>query len=340
LDAGSISREFLALLTDVVRTQLRRLPDPGVRTLTDDDVDDAVQDFCVERWEGTIATILAEATSDESMKKLLHTIVRHWRIDKIRATDRGSVRRRLNDHLSESTEFEQVPADQPGAGQWRLVGSAGEPWGGRLEDLVAAAQIVRVAAVRWTDLSRRPPIASAGDLKAVLRAVLEAADGQSLEIQQLVDVIMRRFPAALDPQSHSLDMEFDRPGPQLSPEDAWQTGPDATDRATIVVRIVDQLTPDEQAILPLIGDIAAVRRHLNCGRSTAYNRVGKLKDLLLELAGGHDDAEQIVLEVIDRCADGNRGAVGDNDLPDALDNLADASSDPGVATPNTAGGRS
>lgn len=328
------------MLTEVVRKQLRRLPSPGGRTLTDDDLDDAVQDFVAERWERTVATLLTEATNDESVVKLLHTIVRNWRIDKFRATDRGSVRRRLDGHLAATSEFEQVLVDQPGAGRWRLVGSTGAPWGGRLEDLVAAAWTVRAAAVRWTDPNRRPPIASVGDLTAVLQAVMVAAGGQSLEVQQLVEVIMRRFPATLDPQWRSLEVDFDLPGSQLPPEEAWQTEQDAVTRGTVAAHIFNQLTPAERAVLPLMDSVVAVQQHLCRGRSTAYTYIGKLKDHLLELAGGYDDAEQVVLEVIDRCVrSGQEGGYGSSS-PGALDNLAHGSSDAGVIPPSTAGGTS
>jgi hypothetical protein len=155
LHEGHVGKGFLELLTAVVRQQLRRLPVLYVgRRLDDDLVGDAVQDFAEERWERTITALLTEATDDESLERLLHRIVRFWLIDQVRTTDRGSVLRRLRDHLTEDPAFEMVPDGEPGAGRWRLVGTADAPWGGRIEDLVAAAYRVPARAVRWSDPTR------------------------------------------------------------------------------------------------------------------------------------------------------------------------------------------
>lgn len=323
----------------MVRVQLKRLPGPGGGHPSEDEVDDALQTFVVERWDRTVAALLGQASDDESMTRLLHTIVGRWRIDKVRETDRGSVRRRLHEHLTETAEFEQVPTGEPGARRWRLAGSAGAPWGGLVEDLINAARTVPAAAVRWTDPNRRPPIASAADLTAVLHAVMLAAHQQSVEEQQLVAVIVGRFPATLDPEFCAFDAKADLPSAGLSAEQLVQAALDAETLTAAAARIVSQLNPVERSVLPLIDNVSAVRQCLGVGRSSAYNYINKLKDLIRELAGG-DDPEQIVLEVIDLCRSETAPATSEISTVAAVDNPAVVSSGLDVAIPSTAGGTS
>jgi len=303
LQSGHVGKGFLDLLTAVVRQQLRRLPILYVdRRLDEDLVLDFAQDFAAERWERTITALLAEATDDESLERLLHRIVRFWLIDQVRKTDRGSVLRRLRDHLSEHPAFEMVPDGEPGAGRWRLVGTASVPWGGRIEDLVAAAYRVPARAVRWSDPVRRPPIAHADDLTAILRGVMTAAGHQSLDLHQLVVVIIQRFPATMDPESRTIDADGDAvAAAEPTPDLALEAQQEESEVASAAARVFAQLTPVEQQLLPLIVDVRAVQEHLGCGRSTAYNRINKLTTLIRELTGGCDDPEKVAQEVVALC---------------------------------------
>ncbi|MGH3947580.1 MAG: hypothetical protein ACRDSE_00415 [Pseudonocardiaceae bacterium] len=300
---GRVGRDFLELLTAVVRKQLRRLPILYVgRRLDDDLVDDFVQDFAEDRWERTVAALLTEATDDRSLERLLHRIVRFWLIDQVRKTDRGSVLRRLREHLTEDPAFEMVAEGEPGGGRWQLVGTTGLPWGGRIEDLVAAAYRVPARAVRWSDPTRRPPIAYTADLTAVLREVMTAAGYQSLDLHQLVVVIVQRFPATMDPESRTIDADSDAiSATEPTPDLAWEAQQEASERASIAAHVFAQLTPNERRLLCLIDDVKAVQAHLGCGRSTAYNRINRLRALIRELTGGYDDPEQIGREVLALC---------------------------------------
>ncbi|MET7423616.1 hypothetical protein [Dactylosporangium sp. NPDC005555] len=292
------------LLRDVMRVQLRRLPILYAgRRLDDDYVWDFVQSFVEHRWERAIPALLAEADDDESLTRLFHRTVYYWLVDQVRDTDRGSVLRRLQDLLMAEPTFEMVPAGQPGTGRWRMAGTVGSPWGGRLDDLVAAAYTVRVRAVRWSSETRRPPIAYTPDLITVVEAVMSAAGFASLELQQLVAVIVRRFPATLDAEPRTIDETHEFvPADAPTPETVFEERDDARAAASAADSVFAQLTEVERQLLLLIEDPAAVRAHLRCGRSTAYTRIGKLKALIRELAGNHDDPEQVVREVLTLCA--------------------------------------
>jgi len=300
---GRFERNGLDLLFAVTQTQLRRLPVLHAdRRLDDEVVWDFVQDFADQRWERTAAALLAEATDEELLTRLLHRIVRNWLIDQVRKTDQGSVHRRLKDHLDGDPAFEAVPAGEPGAGRWRLAGSVEAPWGGRIDDLVAAAHKVPATAVRWSDPTRRPPITTAADLTAILREVMTAAGHQSLDLQQLTFVIMHRFPATLDPESRSVDPADDVLAAQdATPDVELLAQVEASGVASAARRVFGQLTAEERRLLPLILDQAAVQKLLGCGRSTAYNRINKLKELMREIVGPYEDPEQVAREVLALC---------------------------------------
>ena len=113
------------------------------------------------------------------------------------------------------------------------MGAQGPPWGGRIDDLVAAAYKVPAAAVRWRDPTRRPPIARAADLTEILKEVMAAAGHQSIELHQLVVVIMLRFPATLDPQSRTIDADSDAiPASEPTPELELDAQREASELAT------------------------------------------------------------------------------------------------------------
>lgn len=272
------------------------------RPLTDDLAWDFVQDFFVAKGQRVIPALLAESDDDASFERQLRTMVRNWLIDEVRKTDVGSVNRRIKDLLEEEDEFETVPDGEAGAGRWRLVGANGPPWGGRLEDLVAAAYGVPARAVRWDSETRRPPIAARPDLVAIVKAIVSAARYESLELRQIVAVIVRRFPETLDPQTRSVDQSDEQlASAEATPESLVVEQDEEVGAAASAVEVYGQLKPSERRLLPMIGDVDAVRAELGCGRSTAYNQIAKLKALVLELTGQFDDPEQVVREVLELC---------------------------------------
>jgi hypothetical protein len=334
LEAGVVE-PFLTLLHRVVGLQLRR--HPGAYWEQQDDPELGVvvtHDFVAERWDRTVAAVLAQADDDVSVERLLHTVVGNWLIDKFRDTDRGSVTRTLVKNLSAQDGFEKVPAGQAGAGRWRLADTREPPWSGSVDDLVAAAWSVRAAAVRWTSDNRRAPIAAAGDLSAVLRAVMAAARG-SLTEQQLVEVIVRRFPATLCTLASPPGM-LDGTAEQVAdsrplPGDVWQARQDASAAAEAAAVVMRQLTERDRHILRLLASdssaqaVRQVQQDLGCGRSRAYQHIDRVRSLVRELAGAFDDGEQVVRDVLALCQaqiavfgavdDGGDGPSNDSEDP-------------------------
>ncbi|MEV6236591.1 hypothetical protein [Lentzea sp. NPDC051838] len=299
-ELGYFGTKCTALVRDLVREEIRKFP---VLTAANPDLEDVVQEFFVDRLKAVTITLAAQAGSDASFARLLRRSVRNWLIDQARKTDLGSLRRSIEKTLAEEDAFEQVPAGQSGAGRWRLSGTTGAPRSNDPSSLLAAAWTVSgVKVPKWSSESRRPPVTDRPSMTAVLRAVLETADG-SLEIGQLVDVLRRRFGAVLDPVVVPLEMTSDSTLADDRPtvEDYVITADAELDAATKAAAISGALSPAERALLPHLENSSAAQYYLNVGRTQAYQHVANLKKKIVELAGDGDDAKLVVLELIRLC---------------------------------------
>lgn len=300
---GHFGPECLRLVQELMSEEMRRFPalEPAVGWQPAD-LEDLVQEFLEQRFVAMTTTLLTTARNDESMGRLLRRSIRNWLIDRARTTGTGRVRKLLEKVLVESAEFEKVSPGQPGAGQWRLAGSSSEPWAGDPQELMRAAsavQSVRMSA--WSSTTRRAPLASRESLIAVARAVLSTAGG-SLDIAQLTHVFVTRFPAALDWAVVPLE-----PGAAVfgadhpTPEEEVIAGYDEIDSGASAAEIVGMLSPAERTLVPHLDDVVAAQRVLDCRRSSAYQQMNRLREKLVQLAGGSDDRYAVVLEVIRLC---------------------------------------
>ena len=223
-----------------------------------------MQDFLADRIKPVTASLLSQATGDDSLARLLRTSIKNWLIDRARETGTGPMRRSIEKVLSTAPDFERVAAGEAGAGRWRLTDSEAEPWGGNIDDLTAAAWSVRdIRVPKWSSPTRRPPIADRESLIAVIRAVLARAEG-SVETSHLVAVFANRFAAALDPlvvlsrrRQHSIDFESVTP----DPEDTVLAEEVALDVATAAAEIAGRLTEAERQIVPILDDDQQFRQN-------------------------------------------------------------------------------
>ncbi|GLY71087.1 hypothetical protein Atai01_77060 [Amycolatopsis taiwanensis] len=268
------------------------------------DLEDLVGKFLTERLEKVTANFLALASDDASMGRLLRKSIRYWLVDQARQTAVGAVRRAVEKVLADEQDFERVPSGEPGTGRWRLAGTAVGPWSGVIDDLVVAARVVpNVKIPKWSSTTRRPPMANRASIAAVIRAVLTAAEG-SLEIAQLIEVFVARFPVVLDPATvPRLDAtEFDAPDrAALTPEEQVIAVEEEINAAASAVSVVAMLSPQEREIVRHFGDIPAIQALLNCGRTQAYHQVKRLREKLAQLVGDSDDVRAVGLEVIRLC---------------------------------------
>lgn len=295
---GCFGQAGVALARALVKEELGKFP-----VLAKQALDDVVQDFFVERIDPVTAMLVALATSEASVGKLLRRSIRNWLIDKARATGTGPLRRSIEKVLTEDV-FEQVPAGEPGAGRWRNAGTSGPPFAGDLDLLVQAAWgVPNVRTPNWASGSRRPPVADRRSMVAVAQAVLDAAGG-SLETAQLVFVFSRRFAAALDPIEvplGDLTASDNVASPELTAEDLVIAADAELDAACAAAEIVGRLSDHEKVVVPLLDDVHTVRQRLGLGRSQAYQLMARTRAKVCDLAGTGPESEQIVLEVIRLC---------------------------------------
>jgi hypothetical protein len=297
--AGYFGEECLALVERLLREELRQFV-----ALTRLDFEDVVQDFLADRIKPVTASLLSQATGDDSLARLLRTSIKNWLIDRARETGTGPMRRGIEKVLSTAPDFERVATGEAGAGRWRLTDSEAEPWGGNIDDLTAAAWSVRdIRVPKWSSPRRRPPIADRESLIAIIRAVLARAEG-SVETAHLVAVFANRFAAALDPLVVSIDDDnspIDVESATPDPEETLIADEVALDIATAAAEIAGRLTDTERQIVPILHDGGAIRQKLGKGRTQCAAFAARLKVKIRELAGTGSDAEEIVREVVAIC---------------------------------------
>ncbi|MCX4826854.1 hypothetical protein OG883_45285 [Streptomyces sp. NBC_01142] len=304
LGLGEIGPECLQLVSKLVREEARKLPalaPPGGSQPAD--LEDLVGDFLVEKGLAVTTNLLALASDDASVGRLLRTSIRHWLIDKSRKSGIVALGRSLSKVLESEAAFEQVPDQQPGGGRWRLAGSGASPWSGATSRLVEAARAVpNVRVPRWSSDTRRAPVADRASIVALLRAVLTAADG-SLEVSQLCEIFAERFPAVLDPVVVPLEAGAAHEPAALapSPEEAVLAEDAEFDAAVTAAEVVGMLSPQEQRMVPLLAEPQRIQELLACGRSQAYHQAKRLREKLAQFTGGLDDAHVAAREVIRLC---------------------------------------
>lgn len=304
-DLGHLDRECLRLIVKLVREEAPRFPVLApVGGWRPADLEDLVGEFLADRLEKVTVNLLALASDEASVGRLLRKSIRYWLIDQARKTGVGAVRRSVESVLSAEDAFEQVPADEVGAGRWRLAGAAVPPFPGVVEDLVKAAWAVpNVKIPQWSSSTRRPPVADRGSIVAVARAVLAAAGG-SLEVAELVQVFVVRFPVVLDPVVLPLP-QYPQTGvgrdDGLTPEEQAIAVDDEIDTAATAVEIVGMLSVQERRIVPHLHNPPGIQVVLGCGRSQAYHHAARLKEKLTQLIGDSDDVRAVGLEVIELC---------------------------------------
>lgn len=281
-----------------MREEVQRFPvlEPG-SGWTEDSIWERVQSFFTERGREVTVAVLAQTSDLASMSRYLRRSIRNFLVSEARKTPVGSVRRKIEDLLAASPEFERVPSGTAGAGRWQLVGAQWSPYAGELRPLVAAAySIPGVRAVHWSG-GRRAPLASDESLVAILNAVLSAAAG-SLAVPEVTWVLVQRFPAAVELADATLDQSaFDL---TVAP---FEDRPDVLVEVSARAReVYDQLSPSQRALLPhLDKPVDDHMQILGVGRSQAYEAARKLRAALRELVPEDELRGNVTLEVLRLC---------------------------------------
>lgn len=308
-ELGCFGPACLTLTGTLVRQEVQRFPVLGpLAGWQQADEEDLLSEFLADRLQAVTANLLALATDDGSVGRLLRTSIRRWLIDQARKTALGSVRRSLEEVLTDCSAFEAVPPGEAGAGRWRLSGTTVQPWSGPPDLLVEAAYAVpNIKIPKWTSETRRAPLADRKSLEAVIRAVLSTATG-SMEVAQLVEVFIARFPVALDPRVLPLP---DDAGSQItvsthaSPEGIVLARDDEAGAASVAAQIVAMLSPQERGMVTYLESLSELQALLGCGRTQAYHHRTRLKEKLQQLVGNGDgdQVRSVGSEVIRLCSE-------------------------------------
>lgn len=297
--------ECLSLISQLVCEEVRRFPVLApMGGWQGAGLEDLCHEFLVDRIQAVTTMLLAQAADEASMGRLLRKSIRYWLIDQARKTAVGALRRSVEKVLATEDAFEEVPAGEVGGGRWRLAGTAALPWSGKTEELIDAARAVpNVRIPKWSSTTRRGPVADRRSIVAVVGAVLDAAEG-SVEVAQLVEVFVARFPVVLDPAMGPLPDDSDSSiafDEGLTPEEQLIAAEDEVDAAVMATELVEMLAPWERMIVPHLNNPPEIKTVLDCGRSQAYQHARRLKEKLKQLVGDGDDVRAVGLEVIELC---------------------------------------
>jgi hypothetical protein len=140
-------------------------------------------------------------------------------------------------------------------------------------------------------------LTSDSSLRAIVSAVLTAA-AASLEVAQLVHVVVQRFPAAAEPEDTTIDHDtFDRVTQPVKDD------PGLTVELRESAReVYDQLSPSQRALLPYLErDSKIVMQVLHVGRSRAYEAVKHVRELLDRLLPDDETRGAVCAVVISMC---------------------------------------
>ncbi len=295
-----------SLLYRLVTEELAKIP--ALSRNSSDEVSDYVLGFLTEKGVNLSIALMAEASDEVIFGKIIRRSIKNWLIDKVRQTESGAFRRQIEGLLRNSL-FEQVPSGSPGAGRWRLVGSTGAPFGDDPELLYSAARSVSVRAVRWKGTQRRAPLGTSTELSNLLVEIFRSAKG-SLEISQILDVFIQRFPAALHAGTVSLETLAEEGVEVVSIEDINSSGDpersaieteELDDLELCALTVYETLSSLERRMVPILGKVEAVESLLGCRSSKAYLEINKLGVKIKELAGGVDDYLELFHALEDLC---------------------------------------
>jgi hypothetical protein len=306
-------RATTEMLTARWRSTTRQFPvlePPG--GWNDDNRLDMLHEFLCDRLHDLTDALVAVGADEEAVLKVASRIMKNWLIDQARRTDIGAIRLRLEQLLRTEPRFRQLHSRSP---RWVLVDTAEvEPGRDDEDSLVGAAMTVTdVKPVRWSDETRRAPMASGPDLVRVLTAVLRCAGSGGLEIGMLTRVFRRRFRTIVT-MHVPLDAD-DTLADRVAAPVTSSTAPGCREAAR-AVEVYTQLSDRERRILLHLDDRREVEQILQVGRSVAYHHISRLRATLTALAGEDLDVDAVVTELVglalrDAAPDDGRDATSD-----------------------------
>lgn len=280
-------------------------PPSGHATWSAAAVDDLLADMFSQenRSKVFVLACYTQATDQASLERLILQSIRNFLIDQAKGTERGKLRRRLDNLLSKDSRFIRPPVLK-GIRAWALLNRLFGLWQGDLDALHAAAARVRgYQILRWNSAGKTPRQTVIA-LTAVCHGVIDHADG-SVRDEDLAKVVERRFAllappvfvempdgssaAAAAARVVSGDEPWTNLGVQTRAEELWAT-----------------LSLEERALLPVLGSSMDERRAATgLGRAATHALGDALADRLRLATVDDEDREEIVLRMVELAAQGS-----------------------------------
>lgn len=245
LDEEAFGALFIRLTGQVVRTGPFPLP-TGYSHWSDEAVADVAGRVYASKSKGLALRVLGQATSQNSLERIILATVERALIDEAKSTETGKLRRRLVTVLGRDARF--VHLDTPEE-CWALVGRPQEMWQGDLDDLLEAARAVRGYTITTWNVGGPTAAPVKQALREISHGVLDYADG-AVRDQELAIVVRERFVLIAPLQLTSSELLSEESEPVSDSE----TGPEAE---VVLIATADAvwalLDADERAALAYVG---------------------------------------------------------------------------------------
>lgn len=249
---GALGGETVALLRQLGRQFTRTHsfpPSEEHQRWSDDAVDALLATMLATKGPAFVLSCYLKATDEASLERLLLAAIRNHLIDEAKGTERGKLRRRLDNLLGQDTRFRHVPASSAGVVGWALAGAPGTLTSSSVTDLQRAAFARRgVSIARWNSAGPTPT-ATREALLAIAHAVLTAADGV-VASEDLARVVESRFALLAPPQFTALHADRAWADPATDPGDGPEVLVEVSDVAEALWR---ELSRTERAVFPHLG---------------------------------------------------------------------------------------
>ena len=293
---GEFDSHALSLLVRVTENEVRRFP--ALREDRTMAADDYALEFFAARGKALTASVIAQADSDEALRSMMQSWVRHWLDDENDKTAFGGVRQLLVKRLERGNLFWPGPLKH----YWGLADGPHAPVSPDTQRLVQVAW-------RWPitvsyanpDAKRRPNVGKTGELESLLVAVLGAAGG-CVHVSQLAQVLASRLPNLLDPLTVYPDDNGEAGWDRLQVDANTSGQIEITDASELAEKIFETMSDDEKNLVPVIDNPTKAQAVLGLGRSQTALRVKGVRTKLVEMAGGDTEiGREAVRLVIAMC---------------------------------------
>lgn len=301
---GGLAGEACVVLLRSLAAQVTRTnsfpPPEGYGHWDGNAIDDLLADMFRRDGAGAafVLNCYLKATDGRSLERLLLAAIRNYLIDCAKRTERGKLRRRMENLMGADPRFVRVPARQGGVPRWALDGGPVEPWQGDVAALEAAAASVRGVVITQWNVSGPTPQGTQDALLTVAYAVLLHADG-AVRDEDLARVAEGRFALLAPPRFTSLDADdslIDPPSPLSDgPEAQVVTGSRAAE-------IWATLSQAERSMMPHLGKSEAeIALVLDIGPRRAGALAIALAERLRLATTDDEEREDIVIELVRLC---------------------------------------